>query len=237
MSTVILLRHGKSTANGSGVLAGRTPKVSLDETGRAQADALVERLSVVPLAELVVSPLLRCKQTVGPLAAARSLAKVVEPRLSEVDYGDWTGRELKTLAKEPLWRVVQAHASAAVFPGGEGLAAMQARAVAAVREHDARVTAEHGDHAVWLLCSHGDVLKSILADALGQHLDAFQRIVVDPASISVVRYTEVRPFVLRVNDHGGELAGIVPPKPKPKRGKAKAVPGSSDAVVGGPTGP
>jgi probable phosphomutase (TIGR03848 family) len=177
VSTVILLRHGKSTANGSGVLAGRTPKVSLDETGRAQADALVERLSVVPLAELVVSPLLRCKQTVGPLASARSLARVVEPRLSEVDYGDWTGRELKTLAKEPLWRVVQAHASAAVFPGGEGLAAMQARAVAAVREHDARVTAEHGDHAVWLLCSHGDVLKSILADALGQHLDAFQRIV------------------------------------------------------------
>jgi probable phosphomutase (TIGR03848 family) len=237
VSTVILLRHGKSTANGSGVLAGRMPKVSLDQTGRAQADALVERLSVVPLADLVVSPLLRCKQTVGPLAAARSLAKVVEPRLSEVDYGDWTGRELKTLAKEPLWRVVQAHASAAVFPGGEGLAAMQARAVAAVREHDARITAAHGDHAVWLLCSHGDVLKSILADALGQHLDAFQRIVVDPASISVVRYTEVRPFVLRVNDHGGDLAGIVPPKPKSKRGKAKAATGSSDAVVGGTTGP
>jgi probable phosphomutase (TIGR03848 family) len=236
VSTVILLRHGKSTANGSGVLAGRTPKVGLDETGKGQAEALVERLSVVPIAELVVSPLLRCKQTVGPLAAARSLGKTVEPRLSEVDYGDWTGRELKTLFKEPLWRVVQAHASAAVFPGGEGLAAMQARAVAAVREHDARVTAEHGDDAVWLLCSHGDVIKSILADALGQHLDAFQRIVVDPASISVVRYTETRPFVMRVNDHGGDLAGIVPPKPKPKRGKAKAKSASSDAVVGGTSG-
>jgi probable phosphomutase (TIGR03848 family) len=236
VSTVILLRHGKSTANGSGVLAGRTPKVNLDDTGRDQANALVERLSVVPLAELVVSPLLRCKQTVGPLAAARSLSKIVESRLSEVDYGDWTGRELKTLFKEPLWRVVQAHASAAVFPGGEGLAAMQARAVAAVREHDARITAEHGDNAVWLLCSHGDVIKSLLADALGQHLDAFQRIVVDPASISVVRYTETRPFVLRVNDHGGDLAGIVPPKPKPKRGKSKAATGSSDAVVGGTTG-
>jgi probable phosphomutase (TIGR03848 family) len=236
VSTVILLRHGKSTANGSGILAGRTPKVNLDETGRGQAEALVERLSVVPLAELLVSPLLRCKQTVGPLAAARSLSKLVEPRLSEVDYGDWTGRELKTLFKEPLWRVVQAHASAAVFPGGEGLAAMQARAVAAVREHDARITAEHGDDAVWLLCSHGDVIKSVLADALGQHLDSFQRIVVDPASISVVRYTETRPFVLRVNDHGGDLAGIVPPKPKPKRGKSKTAASSSDAVVGGTTG-
>jgi probable phosphomutase (TIGR03848 family) len=235
VSTVILLRHGKSTANGSGVLAGRSPKVNLDDTGRAQAEKLVERLDGVPLAELVVSPMLRCKQTVGPLAAARGLGKVVEPGLSEVDYGDWTGKELKHLAKEPLWRVVQAHASAAVFPGGEGLAAMQARSVAAVRAHDRRIAAEHGDHAVWLLCSHGDVIKSILADALGQHLDAFQRIVVDPASISVVRYTETRPFVMRVNDHSGEFRGIVPPEPKPRKRGRKAA-GSSDAVVGGTTG-
>ncbi|WP_116198454.1 histidine phosphatase family protein [Amycolatopsis circi] len=233
MSTVILLRHGKSTANGSGVLAGRTPKVGLDDTGRAQAAALVERFAGVPVAELVVSPMLRCKQTVAPLAAAQGLEKVVEPRLSEVDYGEWTGRELKNLVKEPLWRVVQAHPSAAVFPGGEGLAEMQARAVAAIRAHDARITAEHGDHAVWVVCSHGDVIKSILADALGQHLDAFQRIVVDPAAVSVVRYTETRPFVLRVNEHGGDLAGIVPPPPK-KRGRAKK--GSSDAVVGGSSG-
>ncbi|AIJ23509.1 histidine phosphatase family protein [Amycolatopsis methanolica] len=232
MATVILLRHGRSTANGSGVLAGRTPKVGLDDTGRAQARALVERLAGVPLAEVVCSPMLRCKNTVAPLVAERGLTRTVEPRLSEVDYGEWTGRELKDLVKEPLWRVVQAHPSAAVFPGGEGLAGMQARAVAAVREHDARITAEHGDHAVWLLCSHGDVLKSILADALGQHLDAFQRIVVDPASISVVRYTEVRPFVVRVNDHSADLAGVVPPVPK--RGRKKKT--SSDAEIGGSTG-
>jgi probable phosphomutase (TIGR03848 family) len=238
VSTVILVRHGKSTANGSGVLAGRSPKVNLDDTGRAQAEKLVERLDGVPLAGVVVSPMLRCKQTVAPLLAARGVEKLVEPGLSEVDYGDWTGKELKHLAKEPLWRVVQAHASAAVFPGGEGLAQMQARSVAAVRAHDRRIAAEHGDHAVWLLCSHGDVIKSIIADALGQHLDAFQRIVVDPSSISVVRYTETRPFVLRVNDHSGDFRGIVPPEPKPpKRGK-KATKGaaSSDAVVGGTTG-
>ncbi|MEA5361134.1 histidine phosphatase family protein [Amycolatopsis sp., V23-08] len=235
MSTVILVRHGKSTANGSGVLAGRSPKVNLDDTGRAQAEKLVERLDGVPLAGVVVSPMLRCKQTVAPLLAARGIEKVVEPGLSEVDYGDWTGKELKHLAKEPLWRVVQAHASAAVFPGGEGLAQMQARSVAAVRAHDRRIAAEHGDHAVWLLCSHGDVIKSIIADALGQHLDAFQRIVVDPSSISVVRYTETRPFVLRVNDHSADLSGVVPPAPKPsKRGKKGAA--SSDAVVGGTTG-
>jgi len=231
VATVILLRHGRSSANGSGVLAGRMPKVGLDDTGRTQAKALLDRLAKVPLAEAVVSPMLRCKQTVGPLLDDRGLDRTIEPRLSEVDYGDWTGRELKTLVKEPLWRVVQAHPSAAVFPGGEGLAAMQARAVTAIREHDARITAECGDHVVWLVCSHGDVLKAILADALGQHLDSFQRIVVDPASISVVRYTETRPFVLRVNDHGSDFAGIVPEKPK--RGRKKA---SSEATVGGSTG-
>ncbi|WP_019819728.1 histidine phosphatase family protein [Saccharomonospora saliphila] len=232
MATVILLRHGRSSANGSGVLAGRTPKVDLDETGRAQAEALVDRLAGVPLAEVVTSPLLRCRRTVGPLATARGLDRRPESRLSEVDYGDWTGRDLTALAKEPLWRVVQSHPSAAVFPGGEGLAQMQARAVAAVREHDARITAEHGEHAVWLLCSHGDVIKALLADALGQHLDSFQRIVVDPASVSVTRYTETRPFVLRLNDSGGDLSGIVPEKPRKRRGRKLA----SDAAVGGTTG-
>lgn len=232
MGTVILLRHGRSTANGSGVLAGRTPKVGLDETGRAQAEALAGRLAGIPLSGLVVSPMLRCKQTVAPLASAQGLDRVVDARLSEVDYGEWTGKAIKDLVSEPLWRVVQAHPSAAVFPGGEGLAAMQTRAVEAVREHDARITAAHGEHAVWLLCSHGDVLKSLIADALGQHLDSFQRIVVDPGSISVVTYTETRPFVVRVNDNGGDLSGLVPPKPKRgKKGKK-----SSDAVIGGSTG-
>ena len=233
MSTLILLRHGKSTANGAGVLAGRSPGVALDDTGAAQAAKLVERLAGVPLAEIVCSPMERCAQTVAPLAADRGLTPVTEPELSEVDYGSWTGSALKTLSKEPLWRVVQAHPSAAVFPGGEGLAGMQARAVAAVRRHDARIAAEHGPHAVWLACSHGDVIKAVLADALATHLDNFQRIMVDPGSISVVVYTETRPFVGRINDLGGDVAGLMPPKPRRRR-KPKAP--SSDAVVGGTTG-
>lgn len=232
MATVVLLRHARSTANGSGVLAGRSPGVELDETGRAQAAALVDRLAQVPLARIVCSPLLRCGQTVAPLAQSRGLAPVTEDALSEVDYGDWTGRELKTLFKEQLWSVVQQHPSAAVFPAGEGLAYVQTRAVAAVRAHDARIAAEYGPRAVWLLCSHGDVLKAIIADALGQHLDSFQRIVVNPASVSVVQYTETRPFVLRVNDNGGELASIVPPEPAP----AGDEPPAGDAVPGGATG-
>ena len=232
MSTLILLRHGKSTANGAGVLAGRSPGVGLDDTGAAQASKLVERLAGVPLAEIVCSPMERCAQTVAPLAADRGLTPVTEPELSEVDYGSWTGSALKTLSKEPLWRVVQAHPSAAVFPGGEGLAGMQARAVAAVRRHDARIAAEHGPHAVWLACSHGDVIKAVLADALATHLDNFQRIMVDPGSISVVVYTETRPFVGRINDLGGDVAGLMPPKTRRRR-KPKAT--SSDAVVGGTT--
>jgi probable phosphomutase (TIGR03848 family) len=231
--TLILLRHGKSTANGAGVLAGRSPGVQLDDLGAAQAAKLVERLAGVPLAEIVCSPMERCAQTVAPLAADRGLTPVTEPELSEVDYGSWTGSALKNLVKEPLWRVVQAHPSAAVFPGGEGMAGMQARAVAAVRRHDARIAAEHGPHAVWVACSHGDVIKAVLADALATHLDNFQRIVVDPGSISVVIYTETRPFVGRINDLGGDVAGLIPPKPRRRR-KPKAT--SSDAVVGGTTG-
>ena len=230
MATVVLLRHARSTANNSGVLAGRSEGVHLDESGRRQAAAVVERLAEVPLRGIVVSPLLRCGQTVEPLASARGLTPVVEGDLAEVDYGSWTGRAIKDLLGEPLWKVVQQHPSAAVFPGGEGLAGVQARAVAAVRAHDARITAEFGDRAVWLLCSHGDVIKALLADALGQHLDSFQRIVVDPASVSVVRYTETRPFVLRMNDSGRELGGVVPPEPKADDAPA------GEAVVGGTTG-
>ena len=232
MTTLILLRHGRSSANAAGVLAGRTAGVDLDDAGRAQAATVVQRLAGVPLAGIVCSPLQRCAQTVAPLAAERGLQPVTEPDLAEVDYGSWTGGSLKTLAKEKLWRVVQAHPSAAVFPDGEGLAAMQARAVAAVRRHAERIGAEHCPQAVWLACSHGDVIKAVLADALATHLDNFQRIMVDTASISVVHYTETRPFVARVNDLGGDKSGLIPPKRRGRRRAAR----SSDAVVGGNTG-
>jgi probable phosphomutase (TIGR03848 family) len=230
VGTVILLRHGRSTANSAGVLAGRTLGVGLDEGGVAQAQALVERLAQLPLAAVVSSPLQRCQETVAPLAQARELEVTVDDRFIEVDYGQWTGRELSKLGKEPLWKVVQSHPSAAVFPGGEGLAALQARAVAAVREWDAKLAAEHGPHVLWLVCSHGDVIKAVLADALGVHLDGFQRIVANPCSISAVTYTETRPFVQRVNDCGDDLRSLVPPKRRRRRRP------SSDATPGGCTG-
>ena len=227
MTTLILLRHGRSTSNTSGVLAGRSPGVELDDKGRSQAATVVERLAPVPLAAIVTSPMTRCVQTVGPLALDRGLEPVVEPDLTEVDYGDWTGRKLGELGKEDLWKVVQAHPSAAVFPGGEGLAAMQCRAVAAIRRQDRRIAEEFGPSAVWVACSHGDPIKSIVADALASHLDNFQRIVVDNCSMSVITYTPTRPFVARVNDVGGDVASLIPkPDEKP----------AEEAVVGGSTG-
>jgi probable phosphoglycerate mutase len=210
VTTVILLRHGRSTSNAGGTLAGRTPGVDLDETGRGQAERLPGRLAEVRIDRLVSSPLDRCRQTVAPLAAARDLEVVVEDDLAEVDYGAWTGRSLKDLAQEKLWRVVQAHPSAAVFPDGEGLADVGVRAVAAVR----RQVADVGPDGYLVICSHGDVIKAVLADALGLHLDGFQRIVVAPASLSVIRYTELRPFVERINDTG-DLDALRPPPPAP----------------------
>nr|WP_204264592.1 histidine phosphatase family protein [Geodermatophilus normandii] len=224
------MRHGRTTANAGGVLAGWTPGVQLDETGQAQVAAVAARLAPVPLAAVVSSPLERCRQTAGAVLGGRDLELETDDRLGEARYGDWTGRPLKELVKDPMWKVVQQHPSAAVFPGaeGEGLAQTQARAVAAVREWNARL----GPDAVWLACSHGDVIKAVLADALGLHLDAFQRIVVDPASISVVTYTETRPFVVRTNDSGGDVSALVPPKKKGRR-RSRA---ESDAVVGGGAG-
>ena len=147
--------------------------------------------------------------------------------------------------------MVQAHPSAAVFPGGEGLAQVQARAVAAVREHDRRLAdTRHGGDALWVACTHGDVIKSVIADAYGMHLDGFQRVNADPASVSVIRYTELRPFVLHVNHTGARLSAALragpPPSDEPQSDGAgrqtgesqiptgEAVP-SSDAVVGGST--
>ncbi len=235
--TVILLRHGRSTSNTAGTLAGRSEGVELDEVGRGQAETLVARLDGIPVTAIVRSPLLRCEQTVAPLAAARGLDPVVEVRLLEVDYGEWTGRAITELTGEKLWKVVQHHPSAAVFPGGEGLADVQARAVRAVRDHDERLAAEAGHDVVWVACTHGDVIKSVLADALGSHLDQFQRIVVDPSSISVVRYTETRAFVHRVGDLGGDLRQVVPPPPKaPETPESTGGGDSSDAVIGGGAG-
>ena len=231
MATVVLVRHGRTTANASGTLAGRLPGVGLDEVGREQAERVGARLAAVPIAAVVSSPLERCQQTAKEIAAAQAVRQRVarEAGITECDYGEWQGRTLKELAKEKLWKTVQAQPSAAAFPGGESLSAMQARAVDAGRRRDAAVTAEHGRGAVWAAVSHGDIVKALLADALGMHLDLFQRIHVDPGSVSIVHYAESRPFVLAMNTHEGDLGWLGSPgarrRPRP------------DATVGGGAGP
>ncbi|MET8381274.1 histidine phosphatase family protein [Streptomyces microflavus] len=235
MPTLILVRHGRSTANTAGVLAGRTPGVLLDERGTEQAAALPARLSAIAIAAAVTSPLERCRQTLQPLLDARpGLPVHTEERISECDYGDWSGRKLAELSDEPLMSVVQQHPSAAAFPGGESMRAMQARAVDAVRDWNDRVEAEHGEDATYVMCSHGDIIKSLVADALGMHLDLFQRIHVDPCSVTAIRYTRLRPFLLRVGDTGD----LTPLAPREQAVGADAVPsgagdGTSDAAVGG----
>lgn len=146
---------------------------------------------------------------------------------------DWTGQPLKKLAAEKLWRVVQAHPSAVTFPGpdGESMPDMQHRAVAAIRDWNARL----GPDATYLVCSHGDVIKAIVADSLGLHLDQCQRIQADPCSLTVIRYTPLRPFLVRMNDVGGSVQGLVPAK-HPARTTAVKAAGQGDAVVGGGAG-
>ncbi|MEE6295807.1 histidine phosphatase family protein [Georgenia wangjunii] len=226
MATALLVRHGRTTANAAGLLAGRAVGVSLDPVGRDQAARAGDRLATVPLVAVVSSPLERCQQTAQHILdrQAGTPYAPVDLDLTECDYGQWQGRMLSELATEDLWRLVQSQPSAVVFPDGESMAAMQARSVAAVRRLDAAFEAEHGPDAVWVAVSHGDVIKSILADALGMHLDMFQRIDVGPASVSVVRYGASRPSVHATNTDAGDLSWL-----------AKGV-HSGDAPVGGGAG-
>ena len=201
MTTVLLIRHGRTSANASGILAGRTPGVLLDAVGRRQARTLGTRLRDVTLDAVVHSPLERCIETAdGVLANRPDVARHSDDRLSECDYGDWTGRSLADLAKEPLWPVIQDTPSSVTFPGGESMLGMAQRATTAVADW----SAQHPEGVVAVV-SHGDVIKAILSDALGQPLDRFQRIVVGPGSLSVVRYHGDRAMVLRMNDTGRSL--------------------------------
>ena len=235
MTTVLLVRHGRTQANTSGILAGRTPGVTLDEVGQTQVEEAGRRLAPIPLRALVSSPLERCRQTAEALQSARSdgLGISIEEGLIECGYGDWTGRSLKDLSKDKLWKLVQSQPSAVRFPNGESMTEMSARSVGSIRSWDERLTERHGEDAVWVAVGHGDVIKAIMADALGMHLDSFQRILIDPASVSVVRYTSTRPYVIKVNSTTAELSALF--KAPAKRPRSRRAP-HHDAPVGGGLG-
>jgi probable phosphoglycerate mutase len=233
VTLVLIVRHGLTASTGT-ALTGWTPGISLDDRGRAQASAVGARLAGLPIDAIVSSPLDRCRETAEAIARARNgtaLPVQLDERVGECHYGDWTGQPLRKLAKDPLWPVVQAHPSAVRFPGpaGESMVEMQARAVGALRDWNQRL----GRDAVYVVCSHGDVIKSILTDSLGMHLDMCQRIQVDPCSLSVIRYTPLRPFVLRMNDTGGDVTSLKRPDKKVPGASARHV---ADAQVGGGAG-
>ncbi|MBN1889934.1 MAG: MSMEG_4193 family putative phosphomutase [Thermoflexales bacterium] len=209
MTQLLLIRHATNDSLKADKLTGWTPGVTLNEEGLAQARTLVTRLEGVPIAAIYSSPLERAVQTAQPLAQARGLEIQARAGLGEVHIGDWTGRSISELIQTDTWRQFQVQPSLTRFPNGESGQEMQARAVA---ELDAICTAHPGDTVA--IFSHADVIKAIVAYYAGLHMDHFQRLVVSPASISVVWAGPSGSRLVRLNDTG-RLDDLIPPQLPP----------------------
>ena len=194
-TTLILLRHATTPTTGKR-LGGRKPGFHLDAGGRAQAEAAARRLARLPVAAVYASPMERTRETAAPVARVHGLRVRIERDINEVDYGEWTDRSLAQLRRRALWRTIQQAPSRVTFPGGESIRSAQQRAVEATE----RLAAEHRGSTI-VLVSHADIIKAILAHHLGMGLDLFQRLVVSPASSSVLLLPDgAAPMVLTVND-------------------------------------
>ena len=200
---VLLVRHALTRTTGT-VLAGRAPGLHLSDEGRRQAEAVARRLGPpLAIAAVYASPLERARETAAPLARARRLAVRVERGLEDTDFGEWTGRSLRRLARTKEWSRVQRYPSGFRFPGGESFVAMQARVAATL----AGLVARHPGQTI-VVVSHADPIKVAVATALGVPLDLFQRIVIGPASVTAIVYGRERPSVLTVNAMDGDLAWL-----------------------------
>jgi probable phosphomutase (TIGR03848 family) len=197
MTTLFLIRHGLTAVTGSR-LYGRTPGIHLDERGRRQAAALVERFDGVRLNALYSSPLERCVETLEPLAETRKLEIRTSDALIEMDAGNWTGRTLPSLRRMKLWHTVQRNPSRFRFPGGESFVDAEAR----VLDELERIVARHPRGRV-VVGTHGDLVRVLISHYTGANLDQFQRVVADPASVSVVQLGDGVPRILLANDTGG----------------------------------
>jgi probable phosphomutase (TIGR03848 family) len=205
---LLLVRHAQTPSTGK-VLPGRAKGLHLSEDGRAEADAAAERIAGFGdrVAAVYASPLERTRETAAPIAAALGQKVVIERGLLEADFGDWTGAELKALAKQPEWKAVQLRPSRFRFPGGESFAEMQLRICAAI---DRLVLAHPGK--VVVAVSHADPIKAYVAQTMGCHLDLFQRIVVSPCSVTAVAHggDGASAMVLCVNSTGRDLTSLAP---------------------------
>jgi probable phosphomutase (TIGR03848 family) len=209
VAVLLLIRHGVTADTGKR-LYGRSPGIHLSDAGRAQAERVAERLRPLPLEAIYSSPLDRCTETAGPIAAGRGLEVRPLPEMEEVDYGRWTGRTFASLSRTRLWRRVHRAPSGVRFPGGEALAEAQRRSVEALEQ----VAERHSRRPVAVV-SHGDPIRLALAHFAGIHLDLFQRLEVHPGSVSAVALSDGVGRVLRVNDTG-TLEDLAPP-PRPRR--------------------
>jgi len=216
---IVLVRHAVSTANEKGILAGRDNTVHLSEKGQRQADVLADALLGMKVVEVYSSPIKRCRETMQPYLKAAKLNLSPLPGVQEMDYGKWSGRRLATLSKLPLWSSIQRKPSSVRFPEGESFNEMAARAIEAIAS-----IAIAGKTVV--VCSHGDVIKSLVASALGLHLDQFQKIVIDPASITKLRFHNNDFTVVSVNDTH-HLAPLAVDAQKSKRGRGHLLGGGS----------
>jgi probable phosphomutase (TIGR03848 family) len=206
MTTLFLIRHGLTAVTGSR-LYGRTAGIHLDEGGRRQAAALVERFDGVRLSALYSSPLERCVETMEPLAAARGLEIRSSDALIEMDAGDWTGRTLASLRRTKLWNTVQRDPSRFSFPGGESFVDAEAR----ILDEIERIVVRHPRGRV-AVGTHGDLVRVLISHYTGAHLDQFQRVMADPASVSAVHLGEGMPRILLVNDTGSLRRFAATPK-------------------------
>ncbi len=197
MTVLLLIRHAHTDAAGKR-LTGWSRGVHLNARGQQEAEALADRLDGVPIDAIYSSPLERCRETVAPLARRRGLSIAARRGLLEVDYGDWTGKTISQLRRTRLWRSVQHVPSTVRFPAGESFLEVQARAVA---ELD-RIADAHPSGTVAVV-THADVLRLLIAHHAGMHPDHLQRLVVDPASITVVDVSEGSTRLFKVNDTGG----------------------------------
>lgn len=197
MSTIVLVRHATTAATGKR-LGGWTPGVHLDARGQEQAEQVAASLAELRLTAVYASPLERTQETAKAIATPHKLRVRTRKDLGEVDYGEWTDKPLGQLRRRRLWATIQATPSRVTFPGGESIRGAQFRAVAATEQ----LAAAHGDDTI-VVVSHADVIKTVIAHYLGMPLDTFQRIVIAPASVSVLALPpEAPPALLRCNDTG-----------------------------------
>lgn len=205
-STLILMvRHGQTPTTGTS-LPGRAPGLHLADIGHQQAEAVAARIGELAKVDAIyASPLERARETAAPIGKARGMKVVIDKGLLECDFGDWTGSLLKDLMKLPEWQTVQKFPSGFRFPNGESFTDMQSRMVGTLD----RLRAAHPGGVV-VVVSHADPIKAAVAQAMGTHLDLFQRIVISTCSVSAVAYGTTGPVVLTVNSTGGSLKELRP---------------------------